>query len=54
MTQGPPGSASASTFSARDAAIALLRLWNEIELVPEFLPEPARLAAFVHPEFRLT
>jgi hypothetical protein len=54
MTQGPPGSASPSTFSARDATIALLRLWNEIALVPEFLPEPARLATFVHPEFRLT
>jgi hypothetical protein len=41
-------------FSARDATIALLRLWNEIATLPEFLPEPARLAAQVHPEFRLT
>jgi hypothetical protein len=45
---------SAADFSARDATIALLRLWNEIATLPEFLPEPSRLATQVHPEFKLT
>jgi SnoaL-like domain len=41
-------------FNARDATIALLRLWNEIATMAEFLPEPSRLAAKIHPEFQLT
>ena len=45
---------SVADFDARDATIALLRLWNEIATMPEFLPEPTRLAAQVHPEFQLT
>src|SRR5262245_10667215 len=48
------GRMNAADFSARDVTIALLRLWNEIATLPEFLPEPARLAAQVHPEFQLT
>jgi hypothetical protein len=45
---------NAVDFSARDATIALLRFWNEIATLPEFLPEPTSLAACVHPEFQLT
>jgi len=48
------GGKNASDFSARDATIALLRLWNEIATMPEFLPELSRLAAVMHPEFQLT
>ena len=43
-----------SVFDARVATIALLRLWNEFSGLPDFLPDPARLAAHVHPDFRLT
>ncbi len=45
---------NASDFNARDATIALLRLWNEFATVPEFLPKSTRLAAHVHPDFQLT
>ncbi|HTU53394.1 MAG TPA: nuclear transport factor 2 family protein [Acetobacteraceae bacterium] len=41
-------------FDARAATIALLRLWNEFAGLPDFLPDPARLASYVHRDFRLT
>ena len=45
---------SSSDFSAREATIALLRLWNEFATLPDFLPGLSRLATYVHPDFVLT